>query len=59
METEREAQTLRMAGCDELQGFLFTQALPAASLVSWMRERRSATAEATSSSAATTIETIS
>ena len=39
VETEREAQTLRMAGCDELQGFLFTRALPAEALVSWLARR--------------------
>lgn len=39
VETEREAQTLRSAGCDELQGFLFTAALPAATLVDWIAAR--------------------
>ena len=39
VETEREAQTLRGAGCDELQGYLFSRALPPEMLVDWLQRR--------------------
>ncbi len=44
VETEREAQTLRASGCDELQGFLYAKPLSPAALVDWIaavRPRRS------------------
>jgi diguanylate cyclase (GGDEF)-like protein/PAS domain S-box-containing protein len=40
VESEREAQTLRASGCDELQGFLFAHPMPAAAFVDWMAGRR-------------------
>ncbi|KXU85955.1 diguanylate phosphodiesterase [Caballeronia megalochromosomata] len=35
VESEHQADTLRGIGCDELQGFLFSEAIPAAALLSW------------------------
>jgi diguanylate cyclase (GGDEF)-like protein len=35
VESEHQADTLRGIGCDELQGFLFSQALPANELLAW------------------------
>ncbi len=40
VETEREAHTLRAAGCDELQGFLLARPMAGAELASWSRNRR-------------------
>ncbi|WP_321800714.1 EAL domain-containing protein [Caballeronia sp. J97] len=37
VESEHQADTLRGIGCDELQGFLFSEALPAAALLEWSR----------------------
>ncbi|MBU6257172.1 MAG: EAL domain-containing protein [Burkholderiales bacterium] len=36
VESEREAQTLRAAGCDELQGYLYARPLTPAALVDWI-----------------------
>ena len=44
VETDREAQTLRASGCDELQGFLYAKPLSPAALCEWIagaRRRRS------------------
>ncbi|NUZ07239.1 EAL domain-containing protein [Piscinibacter koreensis] len=40
VETEAVAAELRAAACDELQGFVFAPALPAAELIAWLVERR-------------------
>jgi EAL domain-containing protein (putative c-di-GMP-specific phosphodiesterase class I) len=42
VESEREAEILRSIGCDELQGFLFSKALPPDELWAWANERRMA-----------------
>ena len=42
VETEREAQTLREAGCDELQGFLLAHPMPATALQEWLQARGAA-----------------
>ncbi len=48
VEQEAQARALRQAGCDELQGFLYAQPLPAADLVRWLGGRgRSDGAQAT------------
>jgi diguanylate cyclase (GGDEF)-like protein/PAS domain S-box-containing protein len=39
VETEREAQTLRAAGCDELQGYLIARPLAAGDLQRWLQQR--------------------
>jgi diguanylate cyclase (GGDEF)-like protein/PAS domain S-box-containing protein len=39
VETEREARTLRAAGCDELQGFLIARPLAAVDLQRWLQQR--------------------
>ncbi len=39
VETEREAHTLRAAGCDELQGFWVARPMPAEALGEWLRQR--------------------
>jgi diguanylate cyclase (GGDEF)-like protein/PAS domain S-box-containing protein len=39
VETEREAQTLRTSGCDELQGYLTARPMPAADLAHWLGVR--------------------
>jgi len=39
VETEREAQTLRAAGCDELQGYLFCHPLAPEALEDWLQRR--------------------
>jgi EAL domain-containing protein (putative c-di-GMP-specific phosphodiesterase class I) len=36
VETEKEAAILREAGCDEMQGFLFAQPMPARDLQQWL-----------------------
>ncbi len=45
VESEREAEILRGIGCDELQGFLFSKALPPDQLWAWANERRVALEE--------------
>lgn len=39
VETEREAQTLRTSGCDELQGYLTARPMPAGELAQWLGVR--------------------
>jgi EAL domain-containing protein (putative c-di-GMP-specific phosphodiesterase class I) len=39
VETEAEARLLREAHCDELQGFLFSCAIPADAMTAWIRAR--------------------
>jgi diguanylate cyclase (GGDEF)-like protein/PAS domain S-box-containing protein len=39
VENEATAQALRVAGCDELQGFHFARPLPAAEMVQWLRRK--------------------
>ena len=36
VETEREAQTLRTSGCEELQGYLTARPMPARELATWL-----------------------
>lgn len=36
VETEREAQTLRLAGCDELQGYWVARPMAAEALAGWL-----------------------
>ena len=38
VESELQADCLRRAGCDRLQGFLFSPPLPAAEVVPWLRQ---------------------
>jgi len=40
VETEPIAQALRLAECDELQGYLYATALPAAEVARWITQRR-------------------
>lgn len=40
VETEREAQTLRDLGCDELQGYLLCRPVDASQIVTWLQGRR-------------------
>jgi EAL domain-containing protein (putative c-di-GMP-specific phosphodiesterase class I) len=40
VENEHEARTLRSIGCDELQGFLYAQALSPAQLWSWSNAQK-------------------
>jgi len=39
IETNAQAAFLRLAGCDEMQGFLFARPMPAAELETWMEAR--------------------
>ncbi|MGI4982632.1 MAG: EAL domain-containing protein [Janthinobacterium lividum] len=39
VESEREARLLRTMGCNELQGVLFSKALPAEQLWAWVQAR--------------------
>ncbi|WP_409166468.1 EAL domain-containing protein [Variovorax sp. H27-G14] len=39
VERQEEAQTLRAAHCDELQGYLIAKPMPAASLAAWIAQR--------------------
>ncbi|MEO5695952.1 MAG: EAL domain-containing protein [Burkholderiaceae bacterium] len=38
VETERQADFLRGLGCDEMQGYLLSRALPAAEIAAWVRD---------------------
>ncbi len=40
VENEAQAECLRRAGCDRLQGFLFSPPLPAAEVIPWLRQRQ-------------------
>jgi EAL domain-containing protein (putative c-di-GMP-specific phosphodiesterase class I) len=42
VEHEREAALLREAGCDELQGYLYSKPMPSADLEAWIASRRDA-----------------
>ena len=45
VESEDEAQTLRSIGCDESQGFLYSEALSADELEAWAAQRIAADVE--------------
>jgi diguanylate cyclase (GGDEF)-like protein/PAS domain S-box-containing protein len=40
VESERESQTLRASGCDELQGYLFSRPISPGALSDWMQLRK-------------------
>jgi EAL domain-containing protein (putative c-di-GMP-specific phosphodiesterase class I) len=39
VEFEQQLECLRALGCDEAQGYLFSQPLPAAGFLDWLRHR--------------------
>jgi len=41
VETKEQLDLLRLSGCDGAQGYLFSQPLPPAELVSWLKTYRS------------------
>jgi EAL domain-containing protein (putative c-di-GMP-specific phosphodiesterase class I) len=45
VEREREAQLLREAGCDELQGYLYGRPMPAQALADWIHAASALAAE--------------
>ena len=40
VETEEEAEALRSARCDELQGFLYSRPIPGDALLAWIEARK-------------------